>query len=252
MEFADHKPYSPGDDFRYIDWNVYARLDELALKTFETEENLYVYIMVDTSASMGFGSPQKLEVARRLAAALAYITISHEDSVRLYAFSNTIHSDLPPLASRGQASQIFEFLTDLDPLGETNLSHCLKAFAVETKKSGIVFLISDFWDRQGFESGLEYLIYNNFYVVGLHLFDPFELNPELSGEIDLVDSESGQLIPLTVRKGTLDGYRRETEAYWLRIHSYLESYNAKYQRISNTESVEDLVMNRFRVEKILR
>src|SRR5882724_8454185 len=122
MEFADHKEYSHGDDFRSIDWNVYARLDELVVKTFETQEDLRLYVLLDTSASMGtfMGvAPTKFDAARRLAAALAYIGFVNEDRTGVYCFSQSVEKNYAP-NSKPRTSALFDFLDQAATGGRTD------------------------------------------------------------------------------------------------------------------------------------
>src|SRR5438552_4137988 len=118
IEFADHREYTPGDDFRYLDWNLYARLDELLLKRFQEEEDLHVYFLLDCSRSMAFGNPPKFDFARQVAAALAYIALADLDRAAIIAFANDIVPDFPMTRGKDRILSLLKFLENLPPKGE--------------------------------------------------------------------------------------------------------------------------------------
>src|SRR5258707_13058035 len=118
VEFAAHREYIPGDDFRYIDWNLYARLDELLLKRFQEEEDLHVYFLLDTSRIMAFGAPPKFDFARQVAAALAYIALADLDRIAVGGFANDILADFPLTRGKGRILALLKFLGALTPSGE--------------------------------------------------------------------------------------------------------------------------------------
>src|SRR3984957_5116351 len=122
IEFADHRDYSAGDDFRYIDWNLYARHDELLLKRFQEEEDLHVYFLLDCSRSMAFGNPPKFDFARQVAAALAYIALADLDRIAIVAFAGEVIADFPLTRGKARILGLLKFLEALDPQGTaTNL-----------------------------------------------------------------------------------------------------------------------------------
>src|SRR5499427_2425047 len=120
LEFADYRAYVPGDDFRHLDWKAYLRLNRLILKLFEEEEDLPIYFFVDSSRSMNYGRPSKLDYARRVAAALCYIGLANLDRVNLIAYADKVRSELPPQRGKGRIFKVFRFLSDVTPSGETN------------------------------------------------------------------------------------------------------------------------------------
>jgi uncharacterized protein (DUF58 family) len=253
MEFADHKPYSPGDDFRAVDWNVFARTDHLYLKTFETEENLYVYVLVDVSGSMGFGSAmRKLEWGKRLAAALGYITLAQQDNLAVHAMNDALCGSVSTAAHRLKPSDLFAFCAGLTAGGQTDFIRCFQAFTIHTGHRGMVFLISDFLSDRNFDQGVRYLVYNGFGVLAFHLVDPWEEDPALEGEVDLEDSEAGSLLPLTVRRNTLVQMRECFEAHCERVRRTFGTYAARYFRIRTDRSVEKFVLEDLRHEGVVR
>jgi len=147
LEFADHKEYSPGDDIRYIDWNVYAHLEELFVKVFEQEETLPVYVLLDVSASMSVGSPSKLELAAKLAAALSYVALANQDAARVILFADGVVRSTKVLRGKARIYDILQLL-DAKAEGTTSLSAALETFSAETHLPGVALILSDFLDPE--------------------------------------------------------------------------------------------------------
>src|SRR5438132_6434295 len=138
IEFADHREYTPGDDFRYIDWNLFARLDELLLKRFQEEEDLHVYFLLDASRSMAFGDPPKFDFARQVAAALAYIALADLDRIAVVAFADDIVADFPLTRGKGRILALLKFLEDLRAQGtDTDLPRVVSGFAHRSHRHGL-------------------------------------------------------------------------------------------------------------------
>ena len=251
MEFVDFKAYTPGDDLRYLDWNVFARSEHLVLKQFETTENLATYVLLDISDSMDFGSPTKLLWGKRMAAALGYLAMCKDDRYGIYPFSDELKDGTLSLMGRGHVTQTFDFISALQPGGTTNLETSIQQFASEVTTGGLVFIVSDFWDLEGFQRSLHYLLYNNFVVHALHVLSPEELDPGYGGELDLTDSETGERVLLTIKKGTLSRYQRELQASFRQLRGLLSSAATMYLRFLATDSIEDTVLYRFRQEGLL-
>src|SRR5262249_48162131 len=157
VEFADHRNYTAGDDLRYLDWSVYGRLDKLLLRMFEEEEDLHIYLLIDASASMRMSS--KLDYAERICAALAYIGLAKLDRVSIVPFGgggapNATKDRLPPARGKAQIFKVFQFLSALEPSGPTELSRALESFVHQTKRRGLAIVVSDFYDPDGYEDGL--------------------------------------------------------------------------------------------------
>ena len=251
MEFVDFKAYAPGDDLRYLDWNVFARNEHLVVKQFETTENLATYVLLDISDSMDFGSPTKLLWGKQIAAALGYLAMCRNDRYGIYPFSDELRDGTLSMMGRGQVTQVFDFVSALQPGGTTNLETSIQEFASEVTTGGLVFIISDFWDLEGLQRSLHYLLYNNFVVHALHVLTPEEIDPGYGGELDLTDSETGERVLLTIKKGTLDRYHRELQASLRQLQSLLGGPATVYLRFLTTDSVEDAVLYRFRQEGLL-
>jgi uncharacterized protein (DUF58 family) len=223
IEFADYRQYTPGDDIRQLDWNVYGRMGRLLLRLFEEEEDLSVYILLDCSASMGFGTPSKLNYAKQLAAALAYVGLSHLDRVSIHAFAEGGAQRLAPARGRHRVFKVFQFLRGLEASGGTHLAEGLRSFAARTKRRGVAILISDLFDPHGFEDGINQLRFARFETYVLQLVSEAELAPRLHGEVELLDAESGELVRVTVTPAVLERYARELATYRQRIEQFCKS-----------------------------
>ena len=213
IEFADHRTYARGDDFRYIDWNLYGRLDKLLLRLFEEEEDLHIYILVDVSDSMSIGSPlPKLHYAMQVGAALTYVGLANLDRVAIIPFSDRLIDRLPPSRGKNRIFRVFDFLRKTQIGGKTEMAECMKDFVHQNKRRGLAVVISDFYDPAGFQQGLNTLRYNKFEPFVLQVFDKREAEPQLHGDLALVDCETGDTREVTISKSLLEQYTKDQEA----------------------------------------
>ena len=158
--------------FRYIDWNLYGRLDRLLLRLFEEEEDLYIYILVDCSDSMSIGSPlPKLHYAMQVGAALTYVGLANLDRVSIVPFGDKLIDRMPPSRGKNRIFRVFEFLSKIELGGKTELADCMKDFVAQNKRRGLAVVISDFYDPRGFEQGINTLRYNKFEPFVLQVYD---------------------------------------------------------------------------------
>ncbi|PIE17163.1 MAG: DUF58 domain-containing protein [Proteobacteria bacterium] len=252
LEFADHRRYSPGDDFRNIDWNVYARMGRLLLRLYEEEEDLFVYLLVDASASMAVGGRDKLDYALRLAAALSYITLSSMDRVSVLPFSAQLGEPLLPARGKAQIFRIFDFLQGVEPGGPTGLSEALRAFVHQTKRRGLVVVISDFYAQGGYEDGLNLLRYNRFEPFVVQLTDTRELNPDLQGDVTLVDCETGAAKELTLTPRLLAKYRAAHGRWCEELETFCSERGVSYFRTPIQVPFDDLMLRIFRAGGFLK
>lgn len=221
LEFLDYRSYLPGDDFRYIDWNAFGRLDRLLVRSFVHESDMPVYLLVDLSASMSLGSPSKADYAAGLAAALAYVGLRGLDRVGLYLFSRTLHPPLPPVRGMAQMGRILERLQTDDPRGQTSIDDALQQFAATVSEGGLVILISDFFSPGGRERGLDALARHGHDVVVVHVLAREEVEPKSSGRTQFVDVETGRNVTLAVGDETLAEYRERLAAFRLELAATL-------------------------------
>jgi uncharacterized protein (DUF58 family) len=252
VEFADYRDYTAGDDLRRVDWNAYARIDKLLLKLFEEEEELFIYILVDTSESMRYGDPIKLDYARRVAAALAYIGLTNQDRVSLATFSSKLTEQLGPLTGNKAIFQVFDFLAKAPSGGKTSFLDTLKTYARQIKRRGIMVIISDFLDESGIEAMMKNLLTSRFEALCLHLHSPEEEEPPLKGDLRLVDMETGEFRDVFVTKELAEEYKKAFNAYSEEIQKFCTKRAMNYVRASTSVDFDDLVMNVLRKGRFLR
>lgn len=247
MEFSEHKQYSPGDDFRAVDWNVFARTDHLYLKTFETEMNLYVYVIVDVSASMAFGTAaQKLRYAKQLAAALGYVTMVQGDNLAIHVMNDGLRESISTARSRLRPNDVLGFCRTLEPGGQTDFVRSLQAFSIHTNHPGMVMLISDFLSEGDLSDALRHLVYSGFGVIGFHVVDPWEEDPTLSGEVDLEDLETGRLSSVTVRRGTIGQLRDAFHEHSHEVNRAFATYEASCFHVRTDQPIDKFVLEDLR------
>ncbi len=247
IEFADHREYTPGDDFRYLDWNVFARHDELLLKRFQEEEDLHVYILVDCSRSMGFGEPAKFDYARQVAAALAYIALADLDRVSVIAFADRIVSDFPLARGKGRILSLMKFLEGLEVRdGLTDLARSAENFVRRSQRRGLAVVVSDLFDPSGYERGLDVLRHHRYEPHVVQVFDRRELDPGMKGDVELLDIESGSVEKVTVTERNLRQYRKIFEAFLESVRAYCTKYGVGGTRSTTDVPFDDLILRMMR------
>ena len=252
VEFADHRDYQPGDDFRYLDWNVYQRFDRLLLRLFEEEEDLAIYFIVDASTSMGFGDAQKFRYAKRVAAALAYVGLANLDRVSIVSTTDKVLSRMPATRGKARIFKVFRFLKELKPDGHTNLEDALKAFVAQNKRRGLVVLASDLYDPHGFERGINVLRYNKFDPFVVHVVDKQEAKPKLAGDVLLYDCETGDEREVTVTAKVLERFENAYGEYLAEIDRFCSSKQVPYIQADIAVPFEELILRVFRRGGFLR
>lgn len=252
MVFADYRPYAEGDDIRHIDWGIYLRLDRLILRLFEEEADQPVYLFVDASLSMDFGHPNKLDHARKLAGALAYVALLNHDRVNVSTFADALDDVLPTRRGKNQAPQVFRFLEGIGAHGRTSLSAALRRYFSAPRTRGVVVLISDFLDPAGLEDACAVLRRFRHDVALLHVISREEADPQLPEEVVLVDAEEGNAIEVEVTPGLLAAYRATFERHAHDIEAYCRKYGWGYARAMTDVAIEDLVLKLLREEGLLR
>jgi uncharacterized protein (DUF58 family) len=251
LEFADHKEYSAGDDIRYLDWNLYARLEELFIKLFEQEEAVPIYILLDGSASMAAGQPSKGQLAAQVAAALAYVGLANQDHVTVARVADGLVASTRSLSGKTRIYEVLEFL-DAAPTGSTNLVAALEAFSAQTRLAGVVFVISDFLDSGDTIAAVRRLAGRKFGIYALHLIAPEELNVELSGDVELCDVETGRTLRQPLRRDTVERFRAFFRAHCDQLRAELRRYGVRYVRLTSEQDLDQVLFTRFPREGVFR
>jgi len=266
VEFADYRNYVSGDDFRYLDWNLYGRLDRLFLKLYEEERELPVTVFLDASESMTFGEPRKFDFARQVAAAVGYVALCGFDRVSVMTFP-----DMPPmteselkarsqeLASRGalrsvrgrkSALQFFQNINQLTARGATELNEALRRGALQVRQAGMAVVLSDFLDPAGYESGLTALVGRGFQVNAVQILAPEELNPAAYGDLRLIDSETGAEQEVTFGKYRLNAYKQTVQNFCQRLREYCSSRGINFFMAGSDTPLEELLLKQLRQSEV--
>jgi uncharacterized protein (DUF58 family) len=251
LEFADHKEYSAGDDIRYLDWNLYARLEELFIKLFEQEEAVPIHILVDGSASMAVGQPPKSQLAARIAAALAYVGLANQDHVTVARMADGLVASTRSLSGKTRIYEVLDFL-DAAPAGTTDLVAALETFCVQTRLAGVLFVISDFLDSGDMVAAVERLAGRKFGIFALHLVAPEELNVELSGDVELCDVETGRTLRQPLRRDTVARFRAFFRGHCDQLRGELRRYGVRYLRLASDQDLDQVLFTRFPREGVFR
>jgi uncharacterized protein (DUF58 family) len=247
IEFADHREYTPGDDFRYLDWNVYARHDQLLLKRFQEEEDLHVYLLLDCSRSMNFGKPLKFDVARQVTAALAYIALADLDRVSVLAFADDVIAEFPLTRGKNRILSLLKFLEELKPSGSlTDLTRVATGFVHRTQRRGMAIVVSDLYDPGGFERGLDLLRHRRYEPQVVQIFDRAEAEPKLLGDVELYDIETESSQKVTITERTLRQYRKIFHDFQQSLETYCRNYGLGCTRTSSEVPFDELILKMMR------
>jgi len=255
VEFADYRSYVPGDDFRYLDWNLYGRLERLFLKLYEEERELPVTIFLDASESMAFGEPRKFSFARQVAAAVAYVALCGFDRVSLIAFPDkpeeaATRGALRSVRGKKSALELFRNLGQLQAGGTADFNHALRRGALQARHAGLAVILSDFLDPAGYEDGLRALIGRRFQVSAVQILAPEELTPTAYGDLRLIDSETGGQQEVTFGKYRLKAYQQTVENYCQRLREYCRGRGIGFFRASSDTPLEELLLKQLRKAEV--
>ena len=255
VEFADHRNYTAGDDFRYLDWNLYGRLDRLFLKLYEEERELPVRIFLDASESMAFGEPRKFDFARQIAAAVGYVALCGFDRVSVIPFPDNqeetaLRGALRSVRGRKTALNYFQNLTQLTAKGAANFNESLRRGALEARQAGVAVVLSDFLDPAGYEAGLAALVGRGFQVNAVQILAPEELAPSTFGDLRLVDAETGGVQEVTFGKYRLGSYQQMVQNFCQRLREYCSGRGISFFMAASNTSLEHLLLKQLRQAEV--
>jgi uncharacterized protein (DUF58 family) len=246
LEFSDFREYNPGDDLRFIDWNLYARLDRLFVKLYHDEQSLSVYVLVDASESMSYGSPAKFDYARKVAAAVSYIACNNEDSVRVFSFGGDgIRAESQAAARGSQVPRLFRFLQGLEAGGTSDLQGAIDTLTVKYRKPGVVYVVSDFFLDGSHEEALRKLRHSRHEVNLIHLLDEEELHPQFAGLWRLEDAEAGDEEEVFVDRGITEAYQDLVEEWCNGLEGFSRGHGMSYFRTTTRAPFENLLLRFF-------
>src|SRR5881396_2393254 len=268
VEFADYRNYVAGDDFRYLDWNLYGRLDRLFLKLYEEERELPVTVFLDASESMTFGEPRKFDFTRQVAAAVGYVALCGFDRVSVVTFPDisqepTNESELKTrtqeLAARGalrsvrgrkSALQFFQNINQLTACGAAAFNEALRRGALQARQAGVAVVLSDFLDPAGYESGLTALVGRGFQVNAVQILSPEELSPTTFGDLRLVDSETGGMQEVTFGRYRMKSYRQTVQNFLQRLREYCQVRGINFFAVSSNTDLPELLLKQLRQAEV--
>jgi uncharacterized protein (DUF58 family) len=267
VEFADYRNYVAGDDFRYLDWNLYGRLDKLFLKLYEEERELPVRIFLDASESMTFGTPPKFDFARQVAAAIGYVALCGFDRVSVCAFPDldpaapdqdaaarsaeqAARGALRSVRGRKSAMQFFQNISTVTARGPANLNEALRRGAIEARQAGVAALLSDFLDPAGYEAGLNALAGRGFQVNAIQILAPEEFAPPAFGDLRLVDSETGAMQEVTFGKFRLKPYQQTVRNFCQRLREYCQGRGINFFSVLSDTPLDQLLLTQLRRSEV--
>jgi uncharacterized protein (DUF58 family) len=251
VEFADFRQYVAGDDLRFIDWNLFARMERLYLKLFLEEEDLHFYTLIDASASMDFGEPTKLHYAKQLAAALGFIGLCRADRVKIESLGTSSRQPGPTLRGRSSLWRMQEYLSGIEPGENVPLAEGCGTLPAQLGK-GILVLISDLMDKEGFDKALRFLVAQQMDVYVLQVLCPEELNPEVKGDLRLIDCEDADVAEVTISRPLLEKYKRTLATFVDGAREFCTRRGMSYLMVSTETPVETLVANYLRKRGLVR
>ena len=267
VEFADFRNYVAGDDFRYLDWNLYGRLDKLFLKLYEEERELPVRVFLDASESMTFGAPPKFDFARQVAAAAGYVALCGFDRVTVHIFPEpdpgAPNADAAALSAemaargglrsvRGRKSslQFFQNLSRVTARGAADFNEGLRRGALASRQTGVAVVLSDFLDPAGYEAGLNALVGRGFQVSAIQILAPEELNPGAYGDLRLVDCETGDAREVTFGKYRLKAYQQTVQNFCQRLREFCQGRGMSFFSVSSETPLEQLLLKQLRQAEV--
>jgi uncharacterized protein (DUF58 family) len=251
-DFIDYRPYQPGDDFRRVDWNVYGRLGTLQVKLTEGRERLDLVLVLDCSASMAYGAPDKLTFGAQLVASLAYIGLARSDSVRIITLRNGESTRLGPLSGRPRLPDLVRFLSAIQPGGRVDLMSALAECVPSEAKRPLVVIVSDLLSASGLSDAIETLQAQRVDLVVLQLMSPDELDPRLSGDVELVDSETGEVLELGASLATLATYKRRYAAWLDEQTATCTNRGVRYARLRTDREAASVILSELRQAQVVR
>ena len=247
LEFSDHREYAAGEDLRYLDWNIYARHGQMLVKRFQEEQDLQVSVLLDGSRSMSFGVPPKFDSARQLAAAFSWLALADLDRAGITVFADGMLQELSGGRGRERILGIMRFLQALSAAGQqTQFGRSVQDFLRHTPRPGLVIVISDLLDPAGFAQGLDQLRHRRFDLHVVQLFDPRDANPQLLGDVELEDLETGEVRQVRITERIAADYRKAFLAHQEAVRSYCLRYGFRWTAADSSVPYDQLMLNMMR------
>ncbi len=250
VEFADYRNYAAGDDLRQLDWNAYARLEKLFVKLFVEEEDVTVHVLVDASRSMDYGEPNKLDAARRAAAALGYLGLASMDRVSVAFLGDGEASGMRPMRGKRRALELFRFLAEPRSERLTGLASAARSYAGRLRGTGPLILISDLMDP-GYLDALRDLAGTRCQLSVLHLLAPDEIEPDVAPDARLVDNETGHAVEVSGDDDLVDRYRVRLAEWQAEISAFVSRRGGAYVPVPSDLDLADLLFDILRRRRVV-
>jgi uncharacterized protein (DUF58 family) len=251
VEFVDFRPYIRGDDLRRIDWNLYGRLERYYIKLFEEEEDLRLYVLLDCSASMDYGSPNKFDHARKLAAALSYIVLANLETVSVSVFAGDYGLITTPTRGKGKIHPILHKLNALRAAGDSMLAAAAARFAAHSRKSGLVCVISDFFTAEGINA-IAPLLGSGHQLELIQVLAPQEANPQLTGDLELIDRETGEGVEVSMGLSVMRRYHQRLAALQSELKSFALRGGGDYFLCNTATPLREFILGALRTGRLVR
>lgn len=283
VEFADHRRYVVGDDLRHIDWNLFARLDHLFLKLFLEEEDLSLHLVIDASASGDTGEPSKFLFMQQLATALAYIGLVNLNRVQITAIGGapsqregdgggfdadangngsavaavaapaapSVLTTIRDLRGRRRLQDVVRFICSLRPIGQAQFIEAAKRIALTRRGKGVMVILSDFFFKEGYDSGLRMLLGHGYDLFAIQVLSPQEVEPSIGGDLRLKDVEDGDTAEITISAPLMKRYKANLSAYINRLHEFCAGRDAVHMMVKSDAPVDVLVLDYLRRRGLL-
>jgi uncharacterized protein (DUF58 family) len=242
-EVTGYRDYAPGDNFQHVYWTWCARRDELLVKLFEGEADRHIHILLDCSPSMGLGHPPKFRLARQIAAALGYASLLNLDRLSVAAFADGLVAELPPLRHQSRVSRLLRFLDELSPGGtRTNLARTAETFVRRPQRPGPVIVISDLYDPDGFQHGLDRLRASGYEPRVVEIVDPHETDPTMLGDVEILDVETQTALQATVTERAVERYRALMTEFHESVRDYCRRRSIVFMQFACDLADEEVML----------
>ncbi len=248
VEFSDFREYVPGDDFRKIDWNAYARFEKLFIKLFMEEREVLVNIFLDTSKSMDFGEPKKSLIAKQLALYIGYLSLSNMDRVNIYMYNDNALNDTGVLSGKKTFPMMVNHIENVSSDNKNDFFNYIKS---RPYKKGISIVISDIFTKN-FGEAVKYLSYMNQNIIVIHTLRKEEISPQVTGDMRFIDSETDEAKDISITSSILDAYQNTFKDYLAEIKEVCRKYGCMYALISNEAPIESIIFDSLIKAGILR
>ena len=250
VEFADFREYFPGDDIRRIDWNVYARFEKYFIRLFTDERQMHNHILVDLSASMACGEPEKAAAALRIAAAFGYLSVSAMDRVTFKLLKVDKAEDLGiTVYNKDSFYRAAQVLEDVEFEGETDLEASIVGIESPGYDDGLTIIISDFLTESNWKKAIDFLTYKRREVLCIQVLSPDELYPNFDGRVHMVDSESISFddpknMRMRVTRKMVEAYQRAFDDYEKELIDFCASREATFFTVSSDDPIEKVIFGK--------